>query len=348
MRDYVLGIIRRYVDERIKRSGDGQILVRCPFHKGGQERKPSFSVNVEEGLFHCFACHESGTIPMLLRQIGLPSHRIDAEVAPFKDQLKMAREIKKLRREAEYRVRDPFRAHTIIIEAICDGFDWCPTRLTQAGFSWQWLQYLQIGVDRRNHRITYPIRDIYGNLAGFSGGAVMAGQYPKYKVYKGRHKNFSGVVIPSDYGEWFDEEYPEYEFRNHDYLWNFDRVYPRLLYSQEVQPLIVVEGFKACIWLLQHGYRNTVALMGSVMSRKQHQLLLRTDCQIILFLDNDQPGQEGTYKIGNTLLRARPTVWTATYEKQHTDCSPDDLDSHFLRNAISGATRFRRQIRNSQ
>ena len=76
MRDYILDIVRRYVDDRVKKSGEGQILVRCPFHKGGQEKKPSFSVNVEEGLFHCFTCHESGTIPTLLRMLGIPSHLI--------------------------------------------------------------------------------------------------------------------------------------------------------------------------------------------------------------------------------------------------------------------------------
>ena len=347
MRDHVLDIVRRHISDRFKKSGEGQIIVQCPFHKGGQERKPSFSVNVDEGLFHCFTCHESGTMPMLLRLLGLPSHRIDAEIAPFKDQLLANRELKKLKKEAASINGDPYRAQTVLSEAIIDGFDWCPLQLTQAGFAWQWLQYMQIGVDRRNHRITYPIRDIYGNLAGFSGGATMAGLHPKYKVYKGKRKDDAGNVIPSDYGAWFDDEYPGYEFQNHDYLWNYDKVYPRLHYSKEVETLIVVEGFKACLWLLQHGYRNTVALMGSYLSEKQKQMLLRVDSKIILFLDNDQPGQEATHKIGNILLRATPAVWIATYENQHDGCSPDDLDHHFLKNAIGTSTRYRRQQRNS-
>lgn len=345
MRDYVLDIISRYVDDRFKKSGDGQIVLRCPFHKGGQERKPSFSVNVEEGLFHCFTCHESGNIPMLLRLLGLSPHQIDAEIAPFKNQLLRARDLQRLKRQNAGKYNDPFRAHTVLSEAIIDGFNWCPTQLTNAGFSWQWLQHLQIGVDRRGNRITYPIRDIYGNLAGFSGGATMAGQFPKYKVYKGRRKSDAGIVIPSDYGEWFDDEYPGYEFQNHDYLWNYDKVYPRLFFGKEVQQLIVVEGFKAAIWLLQHGYRNTVALMGAYLSEKQKQLLLRVDAEIILFLDNDEAGQEATQKIGNSLLRVKPTVWTATYENQHLGCSPDDLDSHFLNQSIKGACRFRRHKR---
>lgn len=346
MRDYVIDIIRRHVSERIKKSGDGQILVRCPFHKGGQERKPSFSVNVDEGLYHCFTCHESGTMPMLLRSLGLSSDRIDAEIAPFKDQLLAARALKKLKRESIGINSDPYRAQTVLSEAICDGFEWCPTQLIDAGFDYRWLQYLQIGVDRRNQRITYPIRDIYGNLAGFSGGATRPDQEPKYKVYKGRRNDDAGNVIPSDYGEWFDDEYPGYEFLNHDYLWNYDRVYPRLRHSKEVEPLIVVEGFKACIWMLQNGYRNTVAIMGSYLSEQQKQLLLRVEAQVILFLDNDEAGQKATHNIGSILLRATPTVWIANYEKQHEGCSPDDLDSHFLRQAIGTSTRYRRQKRN--
>lgn len=349
MRDYVIDIIQRHVSDRIKKSGEGQILVQCPFHKGGQERKPSFSVNVDEGLFHCFTCHESGNIPMLLRQLGLPAHSIDAEIAPFKDQLAASRAMKKLKKEAAFIANDPFRASTVLSEAIISGFQWCPTQLTQAGFSWEWLQYLQIGVDRRNQRITYPIRDIYGNLAGFSGGATMAGQNPKYKVYRGKTKSFDGAhVIPSDYGEWFDDEYPQYEFQNHDYIWNYDKVYPRIKFSQEVETIIVVEGFKACIWMLQHGFRNTVALMGSYLSERQKQLLLRVNANVLLFLDNDEPGINATQNIGNILLRSIPAVWHVEYEKHHDGCQPDDLDTNFLRNMVNNPRRFRRQKKDNR
>ena len=34
------------------------IQVCCPYHKNGQERKPSAGMRKEDGLFHCFTCGE--------------------------------------------------------------------------------------------------------------------------------------------------------------------------------------------------------------------------------------------------------------------------------------------------
>ena len=39
-------------------SGD-QAKVRCPFH---DDERPSCSVNLAKGLWHCFACHASGNV----------------------------------------------------------------------------------------------------------------------------------------------------------------------------------------------------------------------------------------------------------------------------------------------
>lgn len=342
MKDIVLDIVRRYVDARCRKSGDSNVLCRCPFHKGGQETKPSFSVNVEMGLFNCFTCHESGTIPTMLTLMGVAPTTVDWETKAIRQGIRANIDARDIRKQKDLRTRDQFRAHTVISEAVISGFNWCPVQLVEQGFQSEWLQYLQIGVDRKNQRITYPVRDIYGNLAGFSGGATMAGQHPKYKVYRKSWKDMDGRVIPGDYSLWFEEEYPNYEFRNHDYLWNYDRVYPRLLFGKEEQQLIIVEGFKACIWLLQHGYRNTVALMGSSLSQKQLQLLLRVNAEILLFLDNDGPGQEGTMKIGKQLQQAVPTIRVINYP-QHVDegCQPDDLEHHYLQQSISSATPYR-------
>ena len=342
IQDLVLDIVRRYVDDRPRKSGDANVLCRCPFHKGGQETRPSFSVNIELGVFNCFTCHESGTIPTLLTLLGLPPETVDRECKNIRQSIRANLEARNIRRQKELHTKDPFRAHTVISEAIIAGFRWCPLQLVNAGFQWEWLQYLQVGVDRVKQRITYPVRDIYGNLAGIVGGATMFGQSPKYKVYRGLWKDLDGNIIPSDYGAWFEEEYPSYEFRNHDYLWNYDRVYPRLLFGKETQQLIIVEGFKACIWLLQHGYRNVVALMGSSMSQKQKQLLLRVDAEILLFLDNNSAGREGTLKIGRILQQAVPALRVVNYPQGvEEECQPDWLDYSNLQQSIKAAVPYR-------
>jgi DNA primase len=342
MRDYVIDIIQRYVDDRIRKAGEAQISCRCPFHKGGQERRPSFSVNVDMGLYHCFTCHESGTIPTLLTRLGLPPEVVDRETAAIKDEIKDNLESLKIKRLKQRINNDPFRAPVILSETIIAAYNWCPTQLVQSGFQIPWLQYLQVGVDRKNWRITYPVRDIYGNLAGIVGGSALEGQLPKYRVYKGKRKDHLGNVIPSEYGEWFDEEYPGYVFQNHDYLWNIDRVYPRLFFGKEAETLYITEGFKAAIWLMQNGYRNTVALMGTSMSHRQEQLILRMSSRILLFLDNDSAGQEGTLNIGKKLQKAVPSVWVARYPSPTLKCQPDNLDKTGIDFAVGSATPLRK------
>ena len=50
--------------KEIQRRGD-QVKITCPFHDNGHENTASCFVN-DDGVFHCFACHESGKLPKLI------------------------------------------------------------------------------------------------------------------------------------------------------------------------------------------------------------------------------------------------------------------------------------------
>ena len=41
----------------------------CPFHKGGQERKPSFGISKIDGSCHCFACGWAGSLTQMISQV---------------------------------------------------------------------------------------------------------------------------------------------------------------------------------------------------------------------------------------------------------------------------------------
>jgi DNA primase len=320
--------------------------MRCPFHKGGNESKPSFSINVDLGIFNCFTCKESGGIPKLLHLLGLSRDQVDAEIKDIKADLEDNRNRLAWKRRAQWRMADPFQAETILDEVTIRPYHLCPTKLVEHGFDPRWLQYMEVGFDRVNNRITYPIRDLYSNLSGVVGGSALAGQWPKYKVYEGRREDpISKRIIPCDYGPEFDEKYPNYQFHNHYHIWNYDRVYPRLFFTKEEdQALIVVEGFKACLWLLQNGYWNTVALMGSSMSDRQFDLLQRLRVNIILFLDNDDAGVKGTIKAGRKLHMINPGVRVAQYPDVD-EAQPDDLSLAELGSAITGSMTYPEYVR---
>lgn len=42
------------------------IQVCCPYHKGGQERRPSAGIKKSDGIFHCFTCGETHTLQEMI------------------------------------------------------------------------------------------------------------------------------------------------------------------------------------------------------------------------------------------------------------------------------------------
>ena len=57
--------------ERVERRGK-ELICLCPFH---DDTNPSFRINIDSGLWHCFACKESGNIVHLLARLNsMPYH----------------------------------------------------------------------------------------------------------------------------------------------------------------------------------------------------------------------------------------------------------------------------------
>lgn len=53
----------------IFRNNGENIQTNCPFHKNGQERKPSFGINGEIDKCHCFSCGWAGTIEEMISEL---------------------------------------------------------------------------------------------------------------------------------------------------------------------------------------------------------------------------------------------------------------------------------------
>lgn len=54
---------------RVFRHSGSDIMTTCPFHKGGQERKPSFGISKTDMKCHCFTCSWAGTLDMMISQV---------------------------------------------------------------------------------------------------------------------------------------------------------------------------------------------------------------------------------------------------------------------------------------
>jgi DNA primase len=329
MREQVLAIVERHLRGPFRRSGGPNVLTKCPFHKGGQERHESFSINLETGVYHCFTggCGAAGNLKRLLRELGVSRTQVDAELRNVLPFLERQRRQFSFQKNHQFVQRDPFETEFTLPEALLGVYDWCPNLLVEKGFRVETLQSFDVGFDRVHERITYPLRDMYGNLAGISGGAARPGMEPKYHVYQGGYRHpITQQWVPGDFGLWFDEEFPHYKCENHDYIWNFDRVHARITnMSGGPATLYVVEGFKACMWMVQAGFENTVALMGSYISDRQQTMLHLLGVNVVLCLDNDEAGRKATIQIGTLLYRPMyGRVFVMQYPEIDDETQPDD------------------------
>ena len=154
-------------------------------------------------------------------------------------------------------------------------------------------------------RIAIPIHNENGDLVAYAGrwlGDPPEGE-PKYK-------------LPP-------------RFQKHLVLYNFHRA--REL--SEGKGLVLVEGFFDVMKLWQAGFKNVVALMGTVMSDEQEKLLigsLAPGGKVALMLDPDEPGQKATREIAQKLI-------TKFYIKViNLELEPDELTEEGIREIFIG------------
>lgn len=85
----------------------------------------------------------------------------------------------------------------------------------------------------------------------------------------------------------------------HSYLWNFDNIVPGL-------PVVVVEGTKGALAVLNYGYINTVSSFGARLTSDQIILLMsKSPPEVIIAYDADAAGIDGADEAVVSLL-----AWT--------------------------------------
>jgi DNA primase len=298
------------------RKGAGQNWIGfCPIHgEAPGKSTPSFSFREDTGQWHCFAGCGGGGLPQLLKALSKSRSFIDKTMERLRPHLQDP-----VRKLPSTRQEGLFKAGTVLPEKILGLWEFLPEALTDpdTGLVEEVLFQHDIGFDPDRLRITYPIRDLAGNLAGVVGKPTGPDTRGKYLVYE---------------KELRDMGFKNYHFENHRFMWRWERVYPNVYYSSQPSTVYIVEGFKACLWMVQHGFENTMALMGSSMSDTQFMFLQRLGGRVVLCLDDDRAGRAGTAKIGYRLRGSQVSVIRYPYPR--FNLQPDDLEERELREAV--------------
>lgn len=296
----------------------------CPFpnHKG-KRNSPSFSANLEKGIFQCFGCGAKGNLlefAALMENVdptnGAELHKIALKLqerfCPANAQAELMPAPTKAKQD------DPADALPVVVNDPLDfelkGLDQAHPYLQGRGFTPETIAHFGLGFCSRGllkDRLAIPLHDHEGKLIGYAGRVVddstIGEENPRYR-FPGKRKR-AGVL---------------HEFRKTLFLYNGFRI------TAPVTDLFVVEGFTGVWWLHQNGKSCVVGTMGADCSDRQAELvvaLVKPDGRVWLMPDGDAAGERFAQTF---LLKVSPhrfVRWVKlAADKQPTDYSADELN----------------------
>jgi DNA primase len=319
----LFGIAQQYL-QKVRKSGSQNVMALCPFH---DDRTASFAMSLVTGVYFCHSCHAKGSLRTFFKELGL-----DRTATEYRHGLVIEAAAKN-----QPAPPDPLRPQhvweettRVIPESLLGLFDHEVGHLLP-DFTAKTLQHFDIGWDGWHHRITFPIRDLKGQLVGISGRAVHQGQVPKYRIYD------------TEYGAWHFP--PRLGWDKRATLWNSHEVYASTFTSLSPDQLfvVVVEGFKAGMWVWQAGITSVVALLGSYLSWEQGWILERMGAPVLLFLDNNRAGWSGQLDAAKRLTKTGLRVHIVEYPPrllEDEDAQPDSLNKDEVVEQVARAPRY--------
>lgn len=318
----IVDIARSYLPLRQK----GQdFWACCPFHS---EKTPSFAISAPKQFYYCYGCHESGNVfklvmkmenlswheavEMLAKRANIAIPQTEDNSAWLKARQKRDRLYEALARARDFYCRNLFLPQNkaaldylhqrgIDDELIkkfhigySDSWQGVVNELKQHGISEQTMHNAGIVAmrddgkhiwDAQFERITFSIHDVYGNCIGFTGRTM------KNDDNIAKYKNTAETAV----------------FNKSNIVYGID-VMKELSRGKHTNGLIIVEGNVDEIAMIKHGFVNTVACMGTALTKFHASVMKRFGEVVYLCLDGDNAGQHATLKSIDTLQEAGLTV----------------------------------------
>lgn len=175
----------------IKESGN-DLMVTCPFHKGGQERKPSFGINKSTMEAHCFTCGYSGNLyDVISRIFGYDDRGQYGKSWLSKNFVSITVEERKpielnLTRK---RIKNEVKTNYVTEEEL-DRYRYTHPYMYKRGLTDELISKFDIGYDAATACITFPVRDIRGNCVFLARRSV---NYKYFNYPSGNTKGLYGI-----------------------------------------------------------------------------------------------------------------------------------------------------------
>jgi DNA primase len=341
----IVEVVNAHTD--LRRQG-ARMVGLCPFH---EERTPSFSVDPQEKLYHCFGCGVGGdTIKFVEEKEGL-SFTDAVELLADRYGVELEREKEDPRAEARRAQRRRLEQLLDRTAAFYVAFLWeaeeagkARKYMAERGLGEEVLRAFGVGYapsawDRvlvRGQQAGFGVEEMRG--VGLVQRGRGGGEYDRFRERimfpirdrRGRVLGFGGRAMRSDQGAKYVNTAETDFFHKSHMLYGIDMAKAAIAKAGRA---VVVEGYTDVLALHQAGVEEAVGVMGTAITEEQVAALSGMVEEVVLALDADSAGQEA-------MLRAQ-RVAAGRKMRLRVAAMPPGVDPAEMMAAADGAERFR-------
>lgn len=345
----IVDIVSKYV--HLERKGKNYWGL-CPFHG---DKNPSFSVNAEEGFFHCFACKESGDVISFVQKIescdfvdaikiladnahmSVPEFTGDKEVSKKKEEKQRLLKLLDLaykhyqenlylptaKKAQEYIKMRGFTKRELDDFKIGYSQDWTEmvSYLRAKGFTYKEL--VDAGVAQEKNNRYYDVmaqRLIFPIFNSFNECIGFTARVLE-KTDFAKYKNTAETML----------------FQKGRVVFGINLL-KALKQSGKLDYIIICEGSIDVIAMHRAGFKSTVACMGTALTQENAHELKKICDKVVLCFDGDEAGQKATIRSIDILKDAGFSIKVVALPD---NMDPDEIlknkGKQFLLNQIENA-----------
>ena len=320
----------------------------CPFH---EERTPSFSVEPQEKLYHCFGCGVGGDVIKFVEEKDGLNFAEAVELLADRYGVELEREQEDPRAEARRQRRRRLeqlldRAAAFYANYLWESKEAAKARdyMAQRGLREEALRDFGVGYapsawDKllvAGQRAGFNVEELRG--VGLIQRGRSGGEYDRFRERimfpirdrRGRVLGFGGRAMRPDQGAKYVNTAETDFFHKSQILYGVDRAKAAIAKAGRA---VVVEGYTDVIALHQAGIEEAVGVMGTAITGEQVAALSGMVEEVVLALDADSAGQEAMLRAQNVAAGRRMRLRVAAM--------PAGEDPAEMMAAAEGPERFR-------
>jgi len=319
----------------------------CPFH---EERTPSFSVEPQEKLYHCFGCGVGGDVIKFVEEKEGLGFAEAVELLADRYGVELEREQEDPRAEAKRQRRRRLEELLDRTAAFYASYLWDSKEAGKArdylsgrGLGEEVLRAFGVGyapsawdtILVRGQRAGFEVGELRG--VGLAQRGRGGGEYDRFRSRimfpisdrRGRVLGFGGRAMSADQGAKYVNTAETDFFHKSQMLYGVDQAKAAIAKAGRA---VVVEGYTDVLALHQAGVEEAVGVMGTAITGEQVAALSGMVEEVVLALDADSAGQEA-------MLRAQ-RVAAGRRMRLRVAAMPAGEDPAEMMAEVGGAERF--------